>query len=98
MRQAYRHLQAVAIGRGRQVWNALQGRRDPGSQQRLGYPTIDVDADVLYVDNGCLLTSAGAAEAFDLCLHLVRRDLGAEIAAEVARAAVMPLERAGGAD
>jgi transcriptional regulator GlxA family with amidase domain len=60
------------------------------------YPLIDVDADVLYVDNGQVLTSAGAAAAFDLCLHLVRRDLGAEVAAEVARAAVMPLERAGG--
>jgi transcriptional regulator GlxA family with amidase domain len=60
------------------------------------YPAIDVDADVLYVDNGHVLTSAGAAAAFDLCLHLVRRDFGAEMAAEVARAAVMPLERAGG--
>jgi transcriptional regulator GlxA family with amidase domain len=60
------------------------------------YPAIDVDADVLYVDNGTVLTSAGAAAGLDLCLHLVRRDLGAEIAAEVARAAVMPLERAGG--
>ena len=52
--------------------------------------------DVLYVDNGTVLTSAGAAAGFDLCLHLVRRDFGAEAAAEVARAAVMPLERAGG--
>jgi transcriptional regulator GlxA family with amidase domain len=60
------------------------------------YPAIDVDADVLYVDNGDVLTSAGAAAGLDLCLHLVRRDLGAEAAAEVARAAVMPLERAGG--
>jgi transcriptional regulator GlxA family with amidase domain len=60
------------------------------------YPAIDVDADVLYVDNGHVLTSAGAAAAFDLCLHLVRRDFGAAMAAEVARAAVMPLERAGG--
>jgi transcriptional regulator GlxA family with amidase domain len=51
---------------------------------------------VLYVDNGNVLTSAGAAAAFDLCLHLVRRDFGAEIAAQAARAAVMPLERAGG--
>jgi len=51
---------------------------------------------VLYVDNGNVLTSAGAAAGFDLCLHLVRRDLGAEMAAEVARAAVMPLERATG--
>lgn len=60
------------------------------------HPEIDVDANVLYVDNGNVLTSAGAAAGFDLCLHLVRRDLGAEVAAAVARAAVMPLERAGG--
>jgi transcriptional regulator GlxA family with amidase domain len=60
------------------------------------FPKIVVDADVLYVDNGRLLTSAGAAAGLDLCLHLVRRDFGAEAAAEVARAAVMPLERAGG--
>ena len=45
------------------------------------HPAIDVDPDVLYVDNGSVLTSAGAAAGFDLCLHLVRRDLGAEIAA-----------------
>ncbi|HYB99415.1 MAG TPA: helix-turn-helix domain-containing protein [Candidatus Limnocylindrales bacterium] len=60
------------------------------------YPSIDVDPDVLYVDNGRLLTSAGAAAGFDLCLHLVRRDHGAAVAAEVARAAVLPLERSGG--
>ena len=51
---------------------------------------------MLYVDNGNVLTSAGAAAGLDFCLHLVRRDLGAEAAAAVARAAVMPLERAGG--
>lgn len=60
------------------------------------HPEIDVDADVLYVDNGAVLTSAGAAAGLDLCLHLVRNDLGAEAASEVARTAVMPLERAGG--
>lgn len=60
------------------------------------YPAVRVDPDVLYVDEGRILTSAGAAAAFDLCLHLVRRDLGAEVASDVARAAVMPLERAGG--
>ena len=51
---------------------------------------------MLYVDNGSILTSAGAAAGMDLCLHLVRRDLGAEVAARTARAAVMPLERSGG--
>jgi transcriptional regulator GlxA family with amidase domain len=60
------------------------------------YPEIDVNPDVLYVDNGKILTSAGAAAGLDLCLHLVRCDLGAEVAARTARLAVMPLERAGG--
>lgn len=60
------------------------------------YPSIDVDAKVLYVDTGQILTSAGAAAGLDLCLHLVRRDHGAAVAAEAARLAVMPLERAGG--
>jgi len=60
------------------------------------YPQIQVNADVLYVDNGGVLTSAGAAAGMDLCLYLVRRDHGASVAAHVARAAVMPLERAGG--
>lgn len=60
------------------------------------YPEIEVDANVLYVDNGRVLTSAGAAAGMDLCLHMVRCDHGASIAARVARAAVMPLERSGG--
>ena len=60
------------------------------------YPEIDVNPDVLYVDNGKILTSAGAAAGLDLCLHIVRRDFGAEVAARTARLAVMPLERAGG--
>ncbi|CUS37007.1 GlxA family transcriptional regulator [Candidatus Nitrospira nitrificans] len=60
------------------------------------YPRVHVNPDVLYVDNGSVLTSAGAAAGLDLCLHLVRCDFGAEIAIRAARAAVMPLERAGG--
>jgi transcriptional regulator GlxA family with amidase domain len=60
------------------------------------YPKIRVDADVLYVDEGQVLTSAGAAAAFDLCLHIVRRDYGAAVAAQAARVSVMPLERDGG--
>jgi len=60
------------------------------------HPAIHVDPDVLYVDNGSVLTSAGAAAGLDLCLHLVRRDLGAEIAARAARTAVMPPQRSGG--
>jgi transcriptional regulator GlxA family with amidase domain len=80
---------------------ALDGKRATthwliAGELRRRHPDIDVDPDVLYVDNGNVLTSAGAAAGLDLCLHLVRRDLGAEAAAAVARAAVMPLERAGG--
>jgi transcriptional regulator GlxA family with amidase domain len=60
------------------------------------HPEIDVDEGVLYVDNGSILTSAGAAAGLDLCLHMVRNDIGAEGASAVARLAVMPLERAGG--
>lgn len=60
------------------------------------FPAVQVDPDVLYVDNGQVLTSAGAAAGLDLCLHLVRRDLGAAVAAMAARDAVMPLERDGG--
>lgn len=60
------------------------------------HPDVDVDPNVLYVDNGQVLTSAGAAAGMDLCLYMVRRDFGASVAARVARAAVMPLERSGG--
>ncbi|QIS21468.1 GlxA family transcriptional regulator [Nocardia terpenica] len=60
------------------------------------YPRIEVRPDVLYVDNGRILTSAGAAAALDLCLHMIRRDLGSAIAADTARLSVVPLEREGG--
>ena len=60
------------------------------------HPDIEVDPDVLYVDNGQLLTSAGAAAGLDLCLHMIRRDYGSAVAADAARTSVMPLEREGG--
>ncbi|MFE9561798.1 GlxA family transcriptional regulator [Streptomyces sp. NPDC006487] len=60
------------------------------------YPDIEVDPDVLYVDNGQILTSAGAAAGLDLCLHMIRRDYGSAVAADAARLSVMPLEREGG--
>ena len=60
------------------------------------YPKIRVDPAVLFVDNGQLLTSAGAAAGLDLCLHMIRRDYGAAVAANIARITVMPLERDGG--
>jgi transcriptional regulator GlxA family with amidase domain len=60
------------------------------------YPAVEVDPDVLYVDEGQILTSAGAAAGLDLCLHLIRRDHGSAVAADAARLSVMPLEREGG--
>lgn len=60
------------------------------------YPLVDVRPDVLYVDNGQILTSAGASAGLDLCLHLIRRDHGSAVAAESARLSVTPLEREGG--
>jgi len=60
------------------------------------YPRIIVDPNVLYVDCGRLLTSAGANAGTDLCLHLIRTDFGAAVAADSARLAVTALERAGG--
>jgi transcriptional regulator GlxA family with amidase domain len=60
------------------------------------YPAVKVDPNVLYVDNGQFLTSAGAAAALDMCLHMIRRDFGSAVAAHAARMSVMPLEREGG--
>ncbi|MGV9411031.1 GlxA family transcriptional regulator [Nocardia sp. NPDC003693] len=60
------------------------------------YPRVDVDASVLYIDNGKVLTSAGIVAGLDLCLHIVRQDLGAAIAADTARRIVMPPRRDGG--
>jgi len=60
------------------------------------YPDVDVDEDVLFVDNGQVLTSAGAAAGLDLCLHMIRRDYGSAVAADAARTAVMPPVRDGG--
>ncbi|GAA2617725.1 helix-turn-helix domain-containing protein [Actinomadura fulvescens] len=63
-------------------------------QQR--YPMIHVNPDVLYVDGGTILTSAGSAAGLDLCLHLVRKDHGARVANTVARRLVIPPHRDGG--
>jgi AraC family transcriptional regulator, transcriptional activator FtrA len=60
------------------------------------YPAVRVDAEVLYVDEGRVLTSAGIAAGIDLCLHLVRQDYGAEVANAVARRLVVPPHRSGG--
>ncbi|MGH7527709.1 MAG: transcriptional regulator FtrA [Gemmatimonadales bacterium] len=63
---------------------------------RARYPKVQVEPNVLYVDEGRVLTSAGSAAGLDLCLHVVRCDYGAEIANQVARRLVVPPHRDGG--
>ncbi|MCX4762970.1 helix-turn-helix domain-containing protein [Streptomyces sp. NBC_01275] len=60
------------------------------------FPRIRVDPDVLFIDDGDVLTSAGVAAGIDLCLHIVRRDHGTAVANEVARRTVVPPHRDGG--
>ncbi|HYD10819.1 MAG TPA: helix-turn-helix domain-containing protein [Acidimicrobiales bacterium] len=60
------------------------------------FPEVAVDRNVLYVDEGTVMTSAGTAAAIDLCLHVIRQDLGAEAANIVARRMVVPPHRDGG--
>jgi transcriptional regulator GlxA family with amidase domain len=60
------------------------------------FPTVKVNPDVLFVDNGRVLTSAGGAAGIDLCLHLIRRDHGAEVANAAARRVVVAPWRDGG--
>ncbi|MGW2286235.1 GlxA family transcriptional regulator [Streptomyces phaeochromogenes] len=79
----------------------LAGRRATTHWQlaplfRKMFPDVDLDADVLFVDEDSLLTSAGAASGVDVCLHLVRKDHGSELANRVARSCVVPPWRDGG--
>ncbi|MDP9867808.1 MULTISPECIES: helix-turn-helix domain-containing protein [Streptosporangium] len=60
------------------------------------HPRAVVDPDVLYTDNGSVLTAAGKAAAVDLCIHLIHLDHGAAVANSVARRLVMPPHRPGG--
>jgi transcriptional regulator GlxA family with amidase domain len=63
---------------------------------RAMYPGIDLNPDVLYTDNGRVLTAAGVASGIDLALHMIRVDHGAAVANEVARSTVVPPHRDGG--
>jgi AraC family transcriptional activator FtrA len=63
---------------------------------RRRFPGLRLDPNVLYVDEGSVLTAAGTAAGLDLCLHLIRRDFGAEAANIVARRLVAPPQREGG--
>ena len=60
------------------------------------YPTAHVDRNVLFVDDGNLITSAGTAAGIDACLHLVRRELGSAVTNVIARRMVVPPQRDGG--
>ncbi|APU16875.1 MULTISPECIES: helix-turn-helix domain-containing protein [Actinoalloteichus] len=79
----------------------LDGRRATTHWAHAGalaarHPRVTVDPDVLYVDDGSVLTSAGKAAAVDLCLHLVRSDHGSAVANTIARSLVVPPHRTGG--
>ncbi len=79
----------------------LDGRRatthwKSATRFRRLFPRVRLDPDVLFVDEGQVLTSAGEAAGIDLCLHMVRRDHGEAIANDVARATVVPPYREGG--
>lgn len=60
------------------------------------HPAIDVDPDVLFVQDGRIITSAGTAAGIDACLHLLRQEIGAELTNRVARRMVVPPQRDGG--
>jgi transcriptional regulator GlxA family with amidase domain len=60
------------------------------------YPQVQVDHDVLYIEDGNVMTSAGTAAGLDCCLHLIRQRYGAEPANRVARRLVVPPHRQGG--
>jgi AraC family transcriptional activator FtrA len=60
------------------------------------HPQVKVDPDSIYIVDGPIATSAGSSAAIDLCLHLVRREFGADVANRVAREMVVPAHRSGG--
>ncbi|MER5392587.1 DJ-1/PfpI family protein, partial [Saccharopolyspora sp. NPDC002686] len=79
----------------------LDGRRatthwNSSDRFRELFPSVQLDPDVLYIDEGEVLTSAGEASGIDLCLHMIRCDHGAAVANEVARVMVVPPHREGG--
>lgn len=83
---------AAGLLRGRKV--TLHWKQARYLAQR--YPDINVQPDVLYVDDGDVLSSTGGAGGIDLCLHLIRRDFGTKAANVVARRMVVPPHRDGG--
>jgi AraC family transcriptional activator FtrA len=79
----------------------LEGRRatthwDAAADFAAQFPAVLLDPNVLYVDEGAILTSAGVAAGLDLCLHVIRRDHGAAVASHIARHTVIAPHREGG--
>ncbi|PRY48673.1 AraC family transcriptional regulator with amidase-like domain [Geodermatophilus tzadiensis] len=104
LRQAAGRARMVSVCTGSSVLAAaglLDGRpatthwRDADAFRR-NFPAVRLDPDVLFVDDGDVLTSAGVAAGIDLLLHLVRRDHGSEVANRVARRNVVAPWREGG--
>ena len=104
LRASAAHARMVSICTGSSILAAaglLDGRpatthwRDAEAFGR-NFPTVRLDPDVLFVDDGDVLTSAGVAAGIDLLLHLVRRDHGSEVANRVARRNVVAPWREGG--
>ncbi|MEN0129070.1 MAG: helix-turn-helix domain-containing protein [Brevundimonas sp.] len=85
-------LAAAGILDGRKV--TTHWRHSDELAQR--YPELTVDPDVLFVDEGDIVTSAGTAAGIDACLHIVRRELGSAVANAIARRMVVPPQRDGG--
>src|SRR3569833_730505 len=85
-------LAATGLLDGRRATTHWRGARELARR----YPAITVEPDVLFIDEGRIVTSAGASAGLDMCLHLVRRDFGQAAAARAARLAVAPLNRDGG--
>ncbi|MFC6080014.1 GlxA family transcriptional regulator [Sphaerisporangium aureirubrum] len=104
LRRAARHARVMSICTGAFVLAAaglLDGRPATTHWRHVDrfrelFPEVPLDPDVLFIDDGDLLTSAGVASGIDLCLHVVRRDHGSEIANHAARRCVTPPWREGG--
>lgn len=79
----------------------LDGRRatthwESAAEMAARFPRVRIDPNVLYVEDGNVLTSAGTAASLDACLHVLRQRLGATVANQVARRLVVPPHREGG--
>jgi transcriptional regulator GlxA family with amidase domain len=85
-------LAAAGVLDGRRVTTHWRDAQDLAAR----HPALEVEPGVLFLDDGQVLTSAGVASGLDLCLHILRRDHGVEVASRIARRLVVPPHRDGG--